>query len=123
MISEKRWAGNSRREEISPGPIQQTATAIVINEAAVKFMDMKDPLGKIITGRHARVRTFTVIGVIRDMIMQSPYDPVNPTIYFMDYENVNWIDLKLNPNKSAAESIAKIESIFKKIIPSAPFRL
>ena len=52
---------------------------------------------------------------------QSPYDPVNPTIYFMDYENVNWIDLKLNPNKSATESVSKIEAVFKKIIPSAPF--
>ena len=33
----------------------------------------------------------------------------------MDYENVNWIDLKLNPNKSAAESIAKMESSISKI--------
>jgi putative ABC transport system permease protein len=95
--------------------------AIVLNEAAVKFMDMKDPLGKIITWVARPGKNFTVIGVIKDMIMQSPYDPVNPTIYFMDYENVNWIDLKLNPNKSAAESIAKIESIFKRNIPSAPF--
>jgi ABC-type antimicrobial peptide transport system permease subunit len=31
------------------------------------------------------------------------------------------MDLKLNPQKSASESIAKIESIFRKIIPSAPF--
>jgi ABC-type antimicrobial peptide transport system permease subunit len=53
--------------------------------------------------------------------MESPYDAVNQTIYFMDYENVNWIVLKLNPNKSAGESISKIEAAFKKYIPSAPF--
>ena len=35
--------------------------------------------------------------------------------------NVNWIDIKLNPNKSAAESISKVEAVFKKLIPSAPF--
>jgi len=97
------------------------SNAIVINEAAVKFMNLKDPLGKIVTWTARPGKNLIVIGVIKDMIMQSPYDPVNPTFYFMDYENVNWMDLKLNPRKSAAESIAKIESIFKKIIPSAPF--
>jgi putative ABC transport system permease protein len=97
------------------------SNAIVINEAAVKFMDLKDPLGKPISWTARPGKAFTVIGVIKDMIMQSPYDPVNPTIYFMDYENVNWIELKLNPNKSATESISKIEAIFKKIIPNAPF--
>jgi ABC-type antimicrobial peptide transport system permease subunit len=94
------------------------STAVVINEAAVKFMNLKDPLG---TPVNWNGNTFRVIGVIKDMIMQSPYDPVNPTIYFMNYNYVSWIELKLNPNKSAAESIAKIETIFKKIIPAAPF--
>jgi putative ABC transport system permease protein len=53
--------------------------------------------------------------------MESPYDPVRRTVYFMDQNNVNWIELKLNPNKSATESIAKIEAVFKKLIPDAPF--
>jgi ABC-type antimicrobial peptide transport system permease subunit len=97
------------------------SNTVVINDAAVKFMNMKDPVGKTITWTARPGKNFTVIGVIKDMIMQSPYDPVNPTIYFMDYENVNWMDLKLNPNKSATESVSKIEAIFKKIIPSAPF--
>jgi ABC-type antimicrobial peptide transport system permease subunit len=97
------------------------SNAIVINEAAVKFMNLKDPVGKIVTWMGRPGKNLIVIGVIKDMIMQSPYDPVNPTIYFMDYENVNWMDLKLNPNKSATETVSKIESIFKKIIPSAPF--
>jgi putative ABC transport system permease protein len=97
------------------------SNAIVINEAAVKFMNLKDPVGKIVTWTARPGKNLMVIGVIKDMIMQSPYDPVNPTFYFMDYENVNWMDLKLNPQKSASESIAKIESIFRKIIPSAPF--
>ena len=97
------------------------SNTVVLNEAAVKFMGIKDPLGKTISWTARPNKTFTVIGVIKDMIMQSPYDPVNPTIYFMDYENVNWMVLKLNPNKSVTETVSKIEAIFKKIIPSAPF--
>lgn len=97
------------------------SNAVVINEAAVKFMGLKDPVGTTINWTARPGKNFRVIGVIKDMIMQSPYDPVNPSIYFMDYENVNWMELKLNPNKSATESVSKIEAIFKKIIPSAPF--
>jgi len=98
------------------------STAVIINEAAAKFMNVKNPIGKYIrwTGNN-QTFTYTIIGVSKDMIMESPYDPVRPLIYFMDYNNVNWIDLKLNPNKSAQESISKIEAVFKKIIPAAPF--
>jgi putative ABC transport system permease protein len=97
-------------------------TGIVLNKAAVKFMGLKNPVGTIIRNANdAKKRAFKVIGVIDDMLMKSPYEPVRQAIYFLDYENVNWIELKLNPGKSAAESVAKIEAVFKKYIPSAPF--
>jgi hypothetical protein len=96
--------------------------AIVINETAVKFMNFKDPVGKTVRwGDGPSARVLSVVGVIKDMVMQSPYDPVKRTIYLMGYKNANWIILKLNPEKSATESIAKIEAAFKKYIPSAPF--
>jgi putative ABC transport system permease protein len=98
------------------------SSAVVLNESAVKYMGIKDPVGRMIkwdTDEHAK--SYKVIGVIKDMLMESPYEPVKQTIYLMDMENVNWIVLKLNPNKSATESIAKIEAVFKKYIPSAPF--
>jgi putative ABC transport system permease protein len=100
------------------------SSAVIINEAAARFMGVNDPVGKYVRwsgNNQNQTFTYTVIGVAKDMIMESPYDPVRPTIYFMDYDNVNWIDLKLNPNKSAGESIAKVEAVFKKIIPAAPF--
>ncbi|WP_428654595.1 ABC transporter permease [Runella sp.] len=96
--------------------------AIVINEAAVKFMGISDPVGKVVQwGSGKDAEHFTIVGVIKDMLMESPYEPVKQTIYLMDYENVNWMTLKLNPNKSATESMATIEATYKKIIPSAPF--
>ena len=98
------------------------SAAVVINEASAKFMGVGDPVGKTISWAAGDKKLFfTVIGVIQNMVMESPYDPVKPTIYYMDYENVNWIEIKLNPNKSAAESISKVEAVFKKLIPSAPF--
>jgi putative ABC transport system permease protein len=98
------------------------SSAVVLNESAVKYMGLKNPIGAIVKqGLDVYAKNFKVIGVIKDMLMQSPYDAVKQTIYFMDYENVNWIILKLNPNKSATQSIAQVGSVFKKYIPSVPF--
>jgi ABC-type antimicrobial peptide transport system permease subunit len=98
------------------------SSAILLNEAAVKFMGIKAPVGTVVTwGEGKKAEKFTVIGVTKDLVMESPYEPIKPTIFFLSYHNVNWIDLKLNPNKSTSESIATIEAVFKKYIPSAPF--
>lgn len=98
------------------------SSAIVLNKAAVKFMGLKNAVGTIIRNSNdPKARAFKVIGVIDDMLMKSPYEPVKQTIYLLDYENISWMELKLNPQKSAAESIARIEAAFKKYIPSAPF--
>ena len=98
------------------------STGLILNKAAVKFMNLKNPVGTIIRNTNdPQKRTFKVIGVIDDMLMQSPYEPVKQTIYALDYENVSWIELKLNPDKSIAESVTKIEAAFKKYIPAAPF--
>jgi len=95
------------------------SASIVVNESAVKFMGIKNPVGTMV--KWGRTRTYKIVGVIKDMLMQSPYEPVKQTVYFLDYNNVNWIVLKLNRNKSASECISKIEAAFKKYIPSAPF--
>jgi len=97
------------------------SAAVVINEAAVKFMNIKEPLGTVITwGEDESAKKYTVVGVIKDMLMASPYEPVKQSIYLLG-DRGNWINLKLNPNKSVKESIAKVEAAFKKYIPGAPF--
>src|SRR5258708_4481201 len=51
------------------------STAILINEAGVKFMGVKDPVGMEINwfGFDGKLH---VIGVVRDLLMESPYSPV-----------------------------------------------
>ena len=97
-------------------------TAVIANEAAIKFMGLKDPIGKTIKwGISGTAKNYRLIGVIKDMVLESPFEPVRQAFYFLDYNNVNWMILKLNPNKSASSSIANIQAVFKKFIPSAPF--
>jgi len=96
--------------------------AVIANEAAVKAMGLKDPIGTTIKwGLGKDARNYRLIGVIKDMVMESPFEPVRQGFFFLDYNNVNWMILKLNPNRSAKSSIATIQAVFKKFIPSAPF--
>jgi putative ABC transport system permease protein len=98
------------------------STSMIINEAAVRFMGLKNPVGTIVRwGSGPGARQLSIIGVAKNMLMESPYDNVQPTFYFMDYENANWMLFRLNPNSSAHESVAKIAATFKKILPAVPF--
>lgn len=97
------------------------SAAILINEAAVKFMNLEAPVGKTMRWEHGRTGNYKIIGVLKDMIAASPFEPVKQAVYLLDYENVNWMHFRLNPGKSAGESLAIIEDVFKSVIPSVPF--
>jgi putative ABC transport system permease protein len=51
------------------------STGLVLNEAAVKYMGLKDPVGTTIQWGG---KPYRVLGVIKDMLMGSPYLPVEP---------------------------------------------
>ncbi len=95
------------------------STAYVINEAAVKYMGIEDPVGKTIrwgSGEHK------IIGVVKDMLSESPYESVKHAIYMIDYVyNTNYIELKLNPDKSTSEALAIVEDVFGEYVPAVPF--
>jgi ABC-type antimicrobial peptide transport system permease subunit len=92
--------------------------AIIINEAAVKFMNIKQPVGTEVRWHDGKLK---IIGVVKDIIAESPYESVRQAVYLLNYENNSWINLRLNPSKSTAESLANVESVFKKHITAAPF--
>jgi len=94
--------------------------AFVINESAVKFMKMENPIGKkMYWGK----TPYTVIGVVEDLLVQSPYDPVRGSIYHLSKWEQNVITLRLNPTKSTKESLRKIESVLRAHNPGLPVNI
>uniref|UniRef100_UPI0035938BAB ABC transporter permease n=1 Tax=Persicitalea sp. TaxID=3100273 RepID=UPI0035938BAB len=93
---------------------------MVLNESAVKYMGLQNPVGKSIkwggTGK-----TLQVVGVIRDVVMSNPFEPVMPTIFMLGHDFRTTITLRLNRERSTSESISEIQRIFRKFNPSAPF--
>lgn len=95
------------------------SAAAILNESAVRYMGLTDPVGKSLNWDNAR--TYRIVGVVRDMIMQSPYQPVKQTIYMSGSSNEhNCYFLRLNPQKSAHECIATVERVLKKLLPDIP---
>ncbi|MGF7081253.1 ABC transporter permease [Mucilaginibacter sp. UYCu711] len=94
------------------------SSAVVINEAAVKYMGIKNPVGETI---QTEKKALTVIGVAKDMVMSSPYEPAQPTIFYLQRRGFDYVDIRLNPKLSAHEALAKVEAICKVYSPSVPF--
>ncbi len=94
------------------------SSAMIMNEAAVKLVGIKNVIGMTIkwdtTPHH-------VVGIIKDMVMQSPYEPVRPTFFFMNPGWANVITIRLKPSATVQEGLAKIEKVFRKYNPAAPF--
>jgi ABC-type antimicrobial peptide transport system permease subunit len=78
----------------------------------------QDIIGQIIDFND---RKYTVIGVIKDMIMESPYEPVEPTVFMFDPENVGIVTVAIKQGIPIRAALSKIEAIFKKYNPGAPF--
>ncbi|MEP7233470.1 MAG: ABC transporter permease [Ginsengibacter sp.] len=92
---------------------------IILNESGVKQVGMKqDIVGQTIQFND---KNYTVIGVINDMIMESPYKPVEPTIFLYDPNWVGVITVAIKQGIPVKNALAKIESVFKKYDPGAPF--
>lgn len=91
------------------------SAGFIINEAAAAYMGLKSPIGEKITwGMNG---TYTIIGVVDNMVMQSPYLPSKQTIFFIHSggpKNVNFANIRIKANTSVTESLANIEAVFKK---------
>jgi putative ABC transport system permease protein len=103
------------------------SSGMIINESAMKEMGLKDPIGTDVTWTwwmdRSRVMQYRIIGVVKDMVVESPYAPTGPVVYYQKGLNggVSWMEIKVRPGVSMSRALPKIEAVMKRLIPSAPF--
>jgi ABC-type antimicrobial peptide transport system permease subunit len=98
-----------------PGSKTDSANAI-LNEAAVKRLRYKDPINQLIT---KNMRQYRVIGIVKDALMNSPYEAADPTMFTFDGgDNLMY---QLSPNVNPHESMEKLAVIFNKYNPAYPY--
>jgi len=100
------------------------SNALIINESAAKYMGLRDPVGQ--TVRWGNNGLYTIIGVSRDMIAESPYSTIPPMIFyvtgFLDFSSISVIDIRIKPQKAMSPALAAIGEVFKKFDPEDPFQ-
>jgi ABC-type antimicrobial peptide transport system permease subunit len=94
------------------------SSSMILNRTAVNLMGLKDPLSETIRFRN---QDFKIIAVVDDMIKGSPFEPVKPTVFWVNYGGVTTVNIKLASTAATSAALTKIESVFKKYNPSAPF--
>jgi ABC-type antimicrobial peptide transport system permease subunit len=94
------------------------SSAVLLNESAVKLMGFKDPVGSVIQDNG---QEWHVVGVFKDFILNSPYQPTIPMVIEGAKGWFNCVHVKLNPKNTTAANIAAMEKIYKKYNPYYPF--
>jgi len=101
-----------------------SSNSLIINEAAARYMGLKDPVGKEIVeldefGVPQGYRT--IVGVVRDMVMESPYDQVKQTLYSVNKRASNIMLIKISSGVKVEDALTKIKVSLQNVIPSAVF--
>lgn len=94
------------------------SNAMLLTETAVKSMRLQNPIGQVI---HGDREDWTVVGVIKDFIVDSPYGETLPMIIFGPKSWFTNIHYRLNPNNSTVNNLKTVADIFKKFNPDYPF--
>ncbi|MFT6204349.1 MAG: ABC-type antimicrobial peptide transport system permease subunit [Spirosomataceae bacterium] len=100
------------------------SNAVIVNQTFVKYIGKMDVIGLQLRSddENSTASPQTIIGVVDDILVQSPFESVKQGVYvFGKADQAAFYNLRLNPNKSASENIARIESVFKQHFPNLPF--
>jgi putative ABC transport system permease protein len=92
------------------------STNVIFNEAAIKRLRLKDPLGQTITKDNIH---YKIVGVVKDALMNSPYASADPTVFV--YGGGSNLIYKLSPNIKTHAAVEKLTQIFTKYNPAYPY--
>jgi putative ABC transport system permease protein len=90
------------------------SSAMLLNESAVKHMGLKNPIGQILKDNG---QDWHVVGVVKDFILQSPYQPMEPMFIGGAKGWFSVIHMKLNAKNTTANNVASLKKIFAKYNP------
>lgn len=90
----------------------------IVNEKTVEVMGFDEPLGQVIEDDELK---FTIVGVVKDFIMDSPFDNAVPIVVMGPKRNLNFIHIRFAEGGNYVKSLASVETVFNKFNPDSPF--
>lgn len=96
-----------------------TATGIIINEAALRTFGWEEPLGqKLQVNSNINGE---IIGVVKDFHFQSLHDPIEPIVIVVPRTHMRNIILRVNPIEDVNKLISSLQNDWQQIAPDLPF--
>ena len=94
------------------------STSVIFNEAAIKKMRIKNPVGQLITWQGHQLQ---IAGVVKDALMLSPFAPADPTMFLCDAEPGGNMIYRLSPKIKTQEAVTQLTAIFNRYNPAYPY--
>jgi putative ABC transport system permease protein len=91
---------------------------IIFNEAAIRVMNMKDPIGKVVNLWGDK--NLEIIGVVKDFHFQSLHDVVNPLFFILNPKNTWTLMIRLEGGKEK-ETLANLTKFYTAYNPGFTF--
>lgn len=105
---------------LDPKIASDTINSMMVNETALKIMNEKDPIGKMVDWNDHKLK---IIGIVKDFNLYSPQGKVPPMVFFYFKTipwmigNINSIHVKVN-SENMEQTIADIEKFWTKNVDS-----
>ncbi|SHM98439.1 FtsX-like permease family protein [Cyclobacterium lianum] len=90
----------------------------IVNEKAVEVMGFEDPIGQVVRDD---AYSFTIVGVVKDFIVESPFDEVSPIMVMGPKRDLNFIHIRFAEAADYLSALASVETVFNKFNPDSPF--
>ncbi|MBC7949253.1 MAG: ABC transporter permease [Chitinophagaceae bacterium] len=92
--------------------------SLILNQAAVRLTGFKHPVGEMMRWK-GKDRIIT--GVVDDIVIESPYTPVQPVVFVLDYDWAKYITMRIADGKSIKDAVVSIENVFDKYEPNGKY--
>jgi ABC-type antimicrobial peptide transport system permease subunit len=101
------------------GNYSTDSATVILNESAVKRMKLKQPIGQeIVWNGDYHVK---IVGVVKDAIMESPFTPVAPVVFYVNRWKGNLLLYRLSRGVRTQDAIVKLTALFTKYNPAYPY--
>ncbi|HEY8969939.1 MAG TPA: FtsX-like permease family protein, partial [Puia sp.] len=93
------------------------SSAAIVNETAARALGFKNPIGKTFRFEN---KDYTIIGVTKDIISNSPYEKVQPAV-FLGHGGHSVDIVRIKPGTPIRTALSAIEAVYKQYNPASPF--
>jgi putative ABC transport system permease protein len=92
--------------------------SILVNKAGLALMNLKDPIGTELDLWGGKRK---LIGILDDVLMGDPFEPVKPLFAILDPDWIDVVTIRLKKTNDLQGSLDRVKTVFEKHAPAYPF--